>query len=69
MDIDTLVKKLDLGESYELEFKAAEDNFPNDAWKTISAFARPITRALIQPALMSCVFCMKISSLKPVIGE
>jgi ATP-dependent DNA helicase RecG len=39
MDIDTLLKKLDLGESYDLEFKAAEDNFPNDAWKTISAFA------------------------------
>jgi ATP-dependent DNA helicase RecG len=39
MDLDTLIERLKIGESYNLEFKAAEDNFPNEAWKTISAFA------------------------------
>lgn len=39
MDLETLIEKLDIGESQDFECKRAEDNVPKDAWKTISAFA------------------------------
>jgi ATP-dependent DNA helicase RecG len=39
MDLDTLIKKLDIGETSDFECKAAENELPKDAWKTISAFA------------------------------
>ncbi|ELS00713.1 putative transcriptional regulator with HTH domain, partial [Xenococcus sp. PCC 7305] len=39
MNLETLLEKLDIGESQDFECKRAEDNLPKDAWKTISAFA------------------------------
>ncbi|MEY2857094.1 MAG: hypothetical protein RLZZ74_1406, partial [Cyanobacteriota bacterium] len=39
MDLETLLEKLDIGESQDFECKTAEDNVPKDAWKTISSFA------------------------------
>ena len=39
MDLETLLEKLDIGESQDFECKRAEDNVPKDAWKSISAFA------------------------------
>ncbi|MGL6338164.1 MAG: AlbA family DNA-binding domain-containing protein, partial [Waterburya sp.] len=39
MELDTLLERLEIGESQDFECKAAEDNLPNDAWKTLSAFA------------------------------
>ena len=39
MNLETLLEKLDIGESQDFECKRAEDNVPIDAWKSISAFA------------------------------
>lgn len=39
MDLETLLEKLDIGESQDFECKRAEENVPKDAWKSISAFA------------------------------
>ena len=39
MDLETLLEKLDIGESQDFECKRSEDNVPKDAWKSISAFA------------------------------
>ncbi len=39
MDLETLLEKLDIGESQDFECKRSKDNVPKDAWKTISAFA------------------------------
>jgi ATP-dependent DNA helicase RecG len=39
MDLETLIERLNIGETSEFECKASETEVPKDAWKTISAFA------------------------------
>jgi ATP-dependent DNA helicase RecG len=39
MDLETLLDRINLGEDQDIEFKSAEGGFPNEVWKTVSAFA------------------------------
>ena len=39
MDLETLLDRINLGEDQDIEFKSADGGFPNEVWKTVSAFA------------------------------
>jgi ATP-dependent DNA helicase RecG len=39
MDLETLIERLNIGETSDFECKASENEVPKDGWKTISAFA------------------------------
>jgi ATP-dependent DNA helicase RecG len=39
MDLETLLERINLGEDQDIEFKSADGGFPNEVWKTVSAFA------------------------------
>ena len=39
MDLETLLDRINLGEDQDIKFKSADGGFPNEVWKTVSAFA------------------------------